>query len=157
MNKINTRHLVDPQLFALLDSWPTMVLSLDVLPALRAMPPRLAVNPADVGRADMELKRIPGPKDAPDLEVRIYRPHGVSDVLPAILHVHGGGYVMGNTASMEAVHRPVAADLRCCIVSVEYRLAPETPFPGAVEDCYAALRWINGNARDLRINADRWV
>ena len=149
MNKISTRHLVDPQLLPLLDAWPTVELSTDMLPTLRNMPPRIAVNPADLERSDMEIRKIPGPKDAPDVEVRIYRPHGVSDVLPAVLHIHGGGYVMGRAAMVEAGHRPLVADLRCCIVSVEYRLAPETPYPGAVEDCYAALRYIFDNHRDL--------
>jgi acetyl esterase/lipase len=152
MNKINTRHLVDPQLLPLLDAWPTVELSTDMLPALRNMPPRIAVNPADLERADMEIRKIPGPKGAPDVEVRIYRPHGVSDVLPAVLHIHGGGYVMGRAAMMEAGHRPLVADLRCCVVSVEYRLAPETAYPGAVEDCYAALRYICNNHRDLAID-----
>jgi len=155
MKNNNTRHLVDPQLLSLLESWPTMELSASMLPVLRAMPPRIAVRPADLERADLEARRIPGPKDAADLEVRIYRPHGVSDVLPTALHIHGGGFVMGKSAMMEAAHRPLVADLRCCVVSVEYRLAPETPFPGAVEDCYAALRWIHGNARDLRIDTAR--
>jgi acetyl esterase/lipase len=152
MNKINTRHLVDPQLLPLLDAWPTVELSAEMLPALRDMPPRIAVNPADIARADMEIRKIPGPKGAPDVEVRIYRPHGVSDVLPAVLHIHGGGYVMGRAAMAEAGHRPLVADLRCCVVSVEYRLAPETAYPGAVEDCYAALRYICTNDRDLGID-----
>src|SRR5579871_4939914 len=152
MNKISTRHLVDPQLLALLDAWPTNELASDMLPALRNMPPRVAVNPADIERADLEIRKIPGPKGAPEVEVRIYRPHGVSDVLPGVLHIHGGGYVMGRAAMMEAAHRPLVADLRCCVVSVEYRLAPETVFPGAVEDCYAALKYIHDNNRELGID-----
>ena len=155
MNEINTRALVDPQLLSLLDTWPTVELSPEMLPTLRDAPPRIAVNPADVARADMEIRTIPGPKDAPDVEVRIYRPHGVSDVLPGVLHIHGGGYVMGRAAMMEAAHRPLVADLRCCVVSVEYRLAPETPYPGSVEDCYAALRYVCGNDRDLGIDTGR--
>jgi triacylglycerol lipase len=155
MNEINTRALVDSQLLSLLDTWPTVELSAEMLPTLRNAPPRIAVNPADIARADMEIRTIPGPKDAPDVEVRIYRPHGVSDVLPGVLHIHGGGYVMGRAAMMEAAHRPLVADLRCCVVSVEYRLAPETPYPGSVEDCYAALRYVCGNGRDLGIDASR--
>jgi triacylglycerol lipase len=155
MNEINTRALVDSQLLSLLDTWPTVELSAEMLPTLRNAPPRIAVNPADIARADMEIRTIPGPKDAPDVEVRIYRPHGVSDVLPGVLHIHGGGYVMGRAAMMEAAHRPLVADLRCCVVSVEYRLAPETPYPGSVEDCYAALRYVCGNGHDLGIDASR--
>ena len=155
MNEINTRALVDSQLLSLLDTWPTVELSAEMLPTLRNAPPRIEVNPADIARADMEIRTIPGPKDAPDVEVRIYRPHGVSDVLPGVLHIHGGGYVMGRAAMMEAAHRPLVADLRCCVVSVEYRLAPETPYPGSVEDCYAALRYVCGDGRDLGIDTGR--
>ena len=58
-------------------------------------------------------------------------------------------------ADLEGLHLPLAADLDCCIVSVDYRLAPETRFPGAVEDCYAALAWLLTNADDVGIDAAR--
>ncbi|OYW92187.1 MAG: arylesterase [Caulobacterales bacterium 32-67-6] len=103
----------------------------------------------------MERRAIPGPVGAPDVEVLIYRPKDAAGPLPCILHIHGGGYVAGAAADNEAVHRTLAADLACCIVSVEYRLAPETPFPGPVEDCYAALAWVFANAEALGVDRGR--
>jgi triacylglycerol lipase len=85
----------------------------------------------------------------------VYRPAGAEGALPCILHIHGGGYVLGSAASSEAAHRPLAADLGCCIVTVDYRLAPETPHPGPVEDCYAALAWVFAHAESLKIDPAR--
>lgn len=155
MTRSASRHLVDPQLLPLLDTLPDIELTEAILPLVRAVPSRFAVDPKDRDRTEMILQAIPGPAGAPDVPVTIYRPKGAVRTLPCILHIHGGGYVSGNAASMEAVHRPLAADLDCCIVSVDYRLAPETRFPGAVEDCYAVLRWIHASASDLGVDKTR--
>lgn len=155
MTRSASRHLVDPQLLPLLDTLPDIELTEAILPLVRAVPSRFAVDPKDRDRTEMTVKAIPGPAGAPDVPVTIYRPKGAARTLPCILHIHGGGYVSGNAASMEAVHRPLAADLDCCIVSVDYRLAPETRFPGAVEDCYATLRWIHSNAGNLGVDTAR--
>jgi triacylglycerol lipase len=69
--------------------------------------------------------------------------------------MHGGGYVFGAAAADGPQHRALAVALGCCIVSVDYRLAPETKFPGPIEDCYAALIWLFANAQDLGIEASR--
>lgn len=155
MTRSASRHLVDPQLLPLLDTLPDIELTEAILPLVRAVPSRFEVDPKDRDRTEMTVKAIPGPAGAPDVPVTIYRPKGAVRTLPCILHIHGGGYVSGNAASMEAVHRPLAADLDCCIVSVDYRLAPETRFPGAVEDCYATLRWIHSNAGNLGVDTAR--
>lgn len=150
-----SRHLVDPQLLPLLETLPPFELSEAVLPMMRARPSRFQPRPQDVARTTLERRRIPGPAGAPEVEVLIHRPKDAADPLPAILHIHGGGYVAGAAADNEALHRPLAADLRCVIVSVDYRLAPETPFPGPVEDCYAALAWICRNAAELGVDLGR--
>lgn len=150
-----SRHLVDPQLLPLLETLPPFELSEAVLPMMRSRPARFAARAEDVARTTLERRRIAGPKDAPEVEVLVYRPKDAEGALPAILHIHGGGYVAGAAADNEAVHRPLAADLGCVIVSVEYRLAPETPFPGPVEDCYAALAWICRNAAELGVDVAR--
>ncbi|MBC7169279.1 alpha/beta hydrolase [Phenylobacterium sp.] len=150
-----SRHLVDPQLLPLLETIPPFELSEAVLPMMRGRPARFTPRAEDVARTTLERRRVPGPKDAPEVELLVYRPKAATGPLPAILHIHGGGYVAGAAADNEAVHRPLAADLACVIVSVEYRLAPETPFPGPVEDCYAALAWIGRNAAELGVDATR--
>ena len=150
-----TRHLVDPQLLGLLDSMPPLALNEATLALMRNAPSRFEVDPADVARTTMEMRKVPGPEGAPEAPVTIYRPADAKGALPCIFHIHGGGYVLGSAASQESVHRPLAADLGCCIVSVDYRLAPETRYPGAVEDCYAALAWVFANAAELKIDPSR--
>jgi triacylglycerol lipase len=83
--------------------------------------------------------------------VVIHRPDAIASPIPAIVHMHGGGYVMGSPEAEVHRHRQLAAELGCCIVSVDYRLAPETVFPGAIEDCHAALAWLFANADALGV------
>ena len=155
MSKVDSRHLVDPELLPLLEAFPTVDLSLEMLPAMRSRPARFTIDPADLARTDLTVREIPGPAGAPDVKVFHYRPKDASGPLPCILHFHGGGYVGGDAAGQEAVHRPLAADLGCAILSVNYRLAPETRFPGAIEDCYAALAWLAAHAGELGVDATR--
>lgn len=151
-----TRRLVDPQLLPLLDAWPVVTLTREVLADIRSMD-RLPMPELTEAAAAVELNRrtVPGPADAPDVDVLVYRPTGTRGPLPCIFHIHGGGYVIGAVDAQEAQHRDMAARLDCVIVTVDYRLAPETVFPGAVEDCYAALSWVFANADDLEIDPDR--
>ncbi len=155
MSKIDSRHLVDPELLPLLEAFPTSRLSLEFLPTMRARPVMFPPDPADVARTDLTVRQIPGPAGAPEVTVFFYRPKAAHGPLPCILHIHGGGYVGGDAAGQEAAHRPLAAELKCCILSVNYRLAPETRFPGAIEDCYAALAWLIAHAGELGVDAAR--
>jgi triacylglycerol lipase len=98
---------------------------------------------------------VPGPQDAPEVGIIIYRPPRADVALPCIFHIHGGGYVLGKVGQREATHRDLAASLHCAIVTVDYRLAPETPFPGPINDCYAALQWLFAEAPRLGIDATR--
>lgn len=152
----SSRPLVDPQLLSLLDSVPPLELSVDILPVIRSMtssfPTEPVARPDDVEVAE---RSVPGPAGAPEVGVIFYAPKERSRKMPCILHIHGGGYVIGDAASMEPAHRNLSLAAGCIIVSVDYRLAPETRFPGAVEDCYAALRWIHTNAGALGIDSTR--
>jgi acetyl esterase/lipase len=74
--------------------------------------------------------------------VRLFRPAGVTGRAPALLWIHGGGYVIGNAAQDDALCRRFARELGATVASVDYRLAPEHPYPAPVEDCYSALRWL---------------
>ena len=101
-------------------------------------------------------RTVPGPKGAPDVKVTIVNGGGGAGTpRPAILHIHGGGYTAGSAAIMIPSLQALAAALDCVIVSVDYRLAPATKFPGSLEDNYAALKWLYGNARDLGVDASR--
>lgn len=155
MSRISSRHLVDQELLTLLESLPAVDLTDDLLPLMRSTPSRFRVDPTDRARTDLTFRHAPGPAGAPDVRVAVYRPRDVEGDLPCIFHIHGGGYVAGSIEAQESIHRGLAADLRCLIVSVDYRLAPETRYPGAIEDCYAALRWLFDNAQELGVDATR--
>jgi len=110
----------------------------------------LEIHPEDDNIEEIE-RTIPGPVGAPDVPVRIYRPKDRSEAGPGYVNYHGGGFVLGD----------LEADPRCLImaaeggavsVGVDYRLAPENPFPAGVEDCYTALQWVVENAEELKID-----
>ncbi|QLG26680.1 alpha/beta hydrolase [Halorarum halophilum] len=124
--------------------------SMDV-PALSDLPPEQARElfdelrsaPTDVpDLADVRDETIPGPGG--DLPVRVYRPEGEGP-FPTLVYVHGGGWVIGSLDSYDGVCRVLAAEAECVVVSVDYRLAPENPFPAAVEDVRAATEWVAGD------------
>jgi triacylglycerol lipase len=162
---MNSRHLVDPELLPLLDFIPPLDLSLETLPAVRAAGWPLVGEPVAADAVSMTARRVPGPPGAPEVGVLIYTPRTdaprtpmpstAGGPLPCVLAIHGGGYVAGSAAELGPVHRPLALAAECVIVSVDYRLAPETPAPGAVEDCYAALGWVLANAAMLNIDGAR--
>lgn len=102
-------------------------------------------------------RAIPGPPGAPDVRVVIHRPKDEAGLLPVLLHAHGGGFCILHPESFAGLEAGWALDLRCVVVSVDYRLAPEHPFPAAPEDCYAALLWTVANAQELGVDPERVV
>ena len=95
---------------------------------------------------------LPGP--AGDLPARVYRPE-LDGVLPTIVFFHGGGFVIGDLDTHEDHARLLAAEVGAVVLSVDYRLAPEHPFPAAYEDCLAAARWAGEHVAELGGDADR--
>lgn len=157
-----SRHLVDPELAAGLDiNMPAYKLDAETLPTYRQMLlDMVAAIPKPTSEATINVRRderlVPGPAGSPDVRVLVYSPGDKGDtVLPAMLHIHGGGFVSGNADMSDPNSRSYAVDMNCVVVSVDYRLAPETPFPGPVEDCYAALLWLHGAAIELGIDPTR--
>ena len=86
--------------------------------------------------------------------IRTYRPVK-AERLPALVYFHGGGWTIGDLDTHDVLCRQLAVGARCMVLSVDYRLAPEHPFPAAVDDCFAALRWTAQNAAKLGIDARR--
>lgn len=74
--------------------------------------------------------------------VRLFRPTGVTEPTPALLWIHGGGYVLGSPAQDDALCRRFARELGATVAAVKYRLAPQNPYPAGLEDCYEALKWL---------------
>jgi acetyl esterase/lipase len=155
---MDTRHLIDPELLAALDFMPPFNLSTETLPQMRGMMVEmLKQQQAIAPQSDVtvEERRVPGPAGAPDVRVLIYTPPGGAAIKPGYLHIHGGGYIMGVPEMMDLQSKAAARDVGCVVVSVDYRLAPDTPHPGPVEDCYAALKWFHANAASLSVDPNR--
>lgn len=112
-----------------------------------------APRPAGLTTEDIE---VPGPHGAPPVPVRVYRGARTPPIgAAALLWIHGGGMVMGDLAQADGYCIDVADTLGVAVVSVDYRVAPEHPFPAPLEDCYAALRWLATSADALGIDPHR--
>ncbi len=106
--------------------------------------------PADL--ATVEDRMIPGP--AGELAVRVYTPKGDAP-FPVVVFFHGGGFTIGSIETHDIVCQQLASGADAIVVSVEYRLAPEHPFPAAFDDAVAATQWIHDNARTLGGDPER--
>jgi acetyl esterase/lipase len=151
---MKTLHLVRPELRNILETAPVPEMNAEHLAVIREAPLPYPPSP-EVPDLAIEERRVPGPDGAPDVRVLVYRPTTASAPRPAILHIHGGGYVLGKPEMSDASNRLQSAALDAVIVSVDYRLAPEHPFPAPLEDCYAGLRWLNANATKLGVDPAR--
>lgn len=141
---MSTRHLVDPELLPMLDMLPQADFTPERLPEARAMTAqRVEAMP---GPAPSQVVTIDGPDGAPRLEVRLFHPPGGASAKGAVLHVHGGGFIVGSAAMNDAGNAAMAERNGVLVASVDYRLAPETPFPGPLEDCFAALIWLQAHS-----------
>ncbi|WP_312366091.1 alpha/beta hydrolase [Ensifer sp.] len=146
--------LVDPELRPILKQIPPLDLGLGNLQAVRStqFPPALpapAVQPMD--------RYIVGGKGNPKLRLAVLDPAPQRSDKPAILHIHGGGLVVGKPEVAIVELQQLSAELGALIVSVDYRLAPEHPFPAALNDAYASLAWLHGSAAELGVDPDRIV
>jgi acetyl esterase len=148
----------DPELQSLLAFLPDVSLGIsDPVKARAGFLELIALLNADVDRSGVviENRHIPGPVGAPEVPVRIYSPAGLDQTVPGILHIHGGGFVIGDLDSELGSCVALCRNLGVVVVSVDYRLAPETPYPGPLEDCYAALKWVSGNGAQLKLDPAR--
>ena len=114
---------------------PRTIITARTLPTLR----RLTKLTARARRRDAEVVAVNA-----DVSVHVFRPATARPATPALLWIHGGGMVLGDAGQDRAFCRRVADELGIVVVSVEYRLAPEHPFPTPLEDCYTALQWLAG-------------
>lgn len=148
---------LDPEIAAALSGVPPALDGLDAdnLEVARKQRLTLLSQVQLSDRVRREDATVPGPDGAPDVVVRVHRPVGLEGPAPCVYSIHGGGYVLGNRSMDDLRMDRWCPQLGFIGVSVEYRLAPETPFPGPLEDCYAGLRWVFDNAADLGIDGDR--
>ena len=154
----STFALVDPELrHAVLDPEKIKIPMMRVrdIPAFRKAhasppPPPLAAPP-------VRQQLIPGHRNAPPVRIFIVDGGSGAAQRPAILHTHGGGYILGSPQGDLPNLQRIAAQQGCLVVSVDYRLAPETRFTGSLEDNYAGLRWLYDHADQLRVDRRRIV
>lgn len=146
----------DPEFADLVSTLPETDLS-DPVAGREQMAGWLTAFSADVDTTGLIIEdlEIPAKGEQPVVPVRVYRPETPTQLAPALLWIHGGGFVMGNIEMDHAACASIARLLGTVIVSVEYRLAPENPWPAGLEDCYTALQWLHASASALGVDAER--
>ena len=151
---------LDPELAAPLETFLHLTgggLNLHDIPATRRTMEEMAeaqmAKAASITGITTADRQVPGPDG--EVFVRVYQPTERPDRLPALLWIHGGGYVLGSVERDDLLASHLAKVAQCVVVSVEYRLAPEHPFPAPVEDCYAALKWLAAHTGELGVEPSR--
>jgi acetyl esterase len=150
--------MIDPELEAVIDLLPKMDL-VDPVAARRAFEEILVAIRVDLPGLEtlaIEDRLVPGRPGDPDVPVRVYRPaQAPPGLVPGILMIHGGGFVIGSVEAEHAGAALTAIDTGAVVLSVDYRLAPEHPFPAGLHDCYAALVHLHAEADALGVDPAR--
>jgi acetyl esterase len=132
------------------------------LPPIETLTPVEARDLFDQRTADLDAepdvgevfdRTVPGP--AGKIPIRVYRPVEAADDTPCLLFFHGGGWVIGTVDTHDLVCRALTEATVATVVSVDYRLAPEHPFPAGIDDCEAVTRWVADNGAEIGVNGDR--
>jgi acetyl esterase/lipase len=154
---MSTIDLVDPELRDALALWPLLPLSADSLSQRRAdsLKALEAVPQPDLPDITADEIRVESAFGAKPIRVLTYRPVKSDSPLPTIVHIHGGGFVMGTPEMKDVENRLLASGLKCAIYSVDYRLAPEAPHPAPLEDIYSVFTWLHANAGQLGLDPAR--
>lgn len=152
---------IDPQLLPFRDQFPTLELTGENLVQTRDELNRMTLETAAAvegfDHVDVEDRRIDGPSPGQPLRLRLYSSGEPAGLRPCLLWIHGGGYILGCPEMDEQLLCRKADELGCLVVAVDYRLAPEHPYPAALDDCDAALGWILDNAPALGLDTGTLV
>ena len=140
---------IDKELLPALDDFPALEIDRGNIEKIRALLLERAPLPSSLAVKEEELKIVKADREIP---IFIFRKSSKPSQ-PVVLWIHGGGYIFGSAYDERA--KVIADFCDCTVVSVEYRLAPEHPFPAGAEDCMAALEWVFDNADSLGTNADK--
>jgi acetyl esterase len=145
---ITARPEIDPTLKALVDAFPMTFKASDGVEVARARLRQLKAPPEMLPDLRIESRNV-GHGDVTDVPVRIYWPNSEPGNLPIVVFFHGGGFALGDLETHDPVARAHAVGADAIVVSVDYRLAPEHPFPAGLDDCWAALQWTAQHATEL--------
>lgn len=147
---------LDPQCKAFIDMLAAAggkpLEQLPLAEARAVSPEMIAAGGPEEPVAEVQNRTIPGP--AGPMAIRVYRPV-LQETLPALVYFHGGGFVICNLDTHDRQCRRLANASGCVVISVEYRLAPEHKYPAAVDDAFAATKYVAGHAAEFGIDADR--
>jgi acetyl esterase/lipase len=150
--------MMDPELAAMVELLPKMDLA-DPVAARRAFDELISAIRFEIPGIEtlaIEDRMVPGWEDDPDVPVRVYRPaESPAAPVPGILMIHGGGFVIGSVEAEHGRAAALAVGTGAVVVSVDYRLAPEHPYPAGLHDCYAALRYLHAEADALGVDPAR--
>jgi acetyl esterase/lipase len=151
--------MIDPELAGMIDLLPKMDL-LDPVAARQAFEDIIVAIKIDIPgieTLDIEDRMVPGFEGDPDVSVRVYRPKraGQAPPAPGVVMIHGGGFVIGSVETEHGGAAAMAIDNGAVVVSVDYRLAPEHPYPAGLHDCYAALSYLHAEADALGVDPAR--
>jgi acetyl esterase len=149
--------MIDPELAGIIGVLPALDLS-DPEAARAGFVAMLAGLRADIpGIESLEIedRLVPGWEGDPDVPVRVYGPKERTGAAPGVLLIHGGGFIIGSVDAEHGSAAMTAIQTGAVVVSVEYRLAPEHPFPAGLHDCYQALVFLAGAADELGVDTSR--
>lgn len=153
---MSTRDRIDPEsripLEGLLQVMPGGFNSIpDIVQRRAVLSQMLAATPVPEN-PNIEISNHVAPGPAGDLAVRVYSPKNAAKPAPGLVYIHGGGMIMGGLDGEDGTCQMMADRLGAVVASVDYRKAPEDPYPAAPEDCYAAASWVFENAASLGID-----
>lgn len=153
---MDTKKLVDKELQPLLDEIPVFGLGQRDIDEVRThfaamMDAAPSVNIENVSVKEIHILT----DDGFQMRALMYNPENNGQKRPALLHIHGGGFVIGNPEMNDGRNQGIADEIGAVIVSIDYRLAPEHPAPRSVEDCYSGLKWLFDNTDKYDIDIDK--
>jgi acetyl esterase len=146
----------DPELALVVPLLPPVDIT-DVIVARASLDDMVASSSTSFEESSLEIENydVGGHDGDPDVAVRVFRSRRATGAVPALLYLHGGGFVVGNVASEQDNAATLASTLDIVVASVEYRLAPEHPYPAGLHDCVAALQWLSEHADEIGVDPAR--
>lgn len=154
------KSVVNPEFLPVLETMPSFDgLSLSSLPEVREtfLTSIRVMDNKPLPDVESQEEYVPGLNNAPDVRILTYSPRKCPPGAPAMVYIHGGGLVAGHPEVDDPKCQKLASQMGFKIFSVDYRLAPEVKYPGAIEDCYAVLKWVHENADKLGIDRAKVV
>ncbi len=152
---MDTQHLLDPSAQDFVRTFPSFDPANQSLADYRRIVADTYSRRTLPRPLNYEERRIPGRDGAPEVRILLYRPETVTPGMPAVIHLHGGGFFSGTAEMVGSESRSICDKHAAIVVAVDYRLAPEHPFPEPIEDCYAALDWLFIHAKELGVDPAR--